>query len=173
MRRGGVFLGERDLDDLLVAGLQADELLLEAPDELTGAQLEQMVAALAAGEVVALTALALDGALEVDDDEVAALRSGDDSRLSPADKAALEFARKMTQESAAVTDAEFANLVKAFGEKRAASMVLLMAYANFQDRFLICLGTPIEPDGPFPPLDVSFDPGAPASKPNPPRPSSP
>src|SRR4029079_18159215 len=42
-------------------------------DELAGAELEQVVAALAAGEVVALAVLALDRALEVDDDEVAVL----------------------------------------------------------------------------------------------------
>ncbi|ODU02640.1 MAG: hypothetical protein ABS79_00085 [Planctomycetes bacterium SCN 63-9] len=107
----------------------------------------------------------------LDDAEIAALRAGDFSKLPPGDRAALEFARKMTEESAAVTDAEFANLVKAFGEKRAASMVLLMAYSNFQDRFLICLGAPIEPGGPLPPVDVSFDPNALAPKGSPPKPA--
>jgi hypothetical protein len=73
VRRRAVLLGEGDLDDLLVAGLGADELLLEALDELAGAELEQVVAALAAGEVVAFAVLALDRALEVDHDEVAVL----------------------------------------------------------------------------------------------------
>ena len=64
-----------------------------------------------------------------------------------------EFARKMTS-SASVTDGEFAELVKHYGEKTVAAMVLTMAYANFQDRVLLCLGSPLEADGPLPPLDV-------------------
>ncbi len=83
---------------------------------------------------------------------------------SAADRSALDFARKMTVDSDSVTDDEFAVLVKNFGEKQAASMVLLLAYANFQDRVLICLGASIEPGGPMPPVDVAFAPGALASK---------
>lgn len=76
------------------------------------------------------------------------------------ERAALEFARKMTVASDSVTDDEFAALVGHFGEHQAASMVLLMAYANFQDRLLLCLGTPLEPAGPLLPVDVAFEPGA-------------
>ena len=79
---------------------------------------------------------------------------------SDADRAALVFAHKMTVDSDSVTDAEFAELVKQFGEKRAASMVLLLAYANFQDRVLLCLRAPIEPGGPLPPVEVTFDPAS-------------
>ena len=43
----------------------------------------------------------------LDDGAIDALRRGDDSGRSPAEKAALEFARKMTVESSKVTDAEF------------------------------------------------------------------
>lgn len=70
---------------------------------------------------------------------------------------ALAFALKMTVDSDAVTDAEFAHLVDHFGEHQAASMVLLMAYANFQDRLLICLGIGPESCPPLAPLDVEFD----------------
>ncbi len=87
---------------------------------------------------------------------------------SEAERAALDFARKMTVESDSVTDAEFARLVKDFGERRAASMVLLMAYANFQDRILTCLGATVEPGGPLPPVDVAFDPAAFTSRTTPP-----
>jgi alkylhydroperoxidase family enzyme len=89
---------------------------------------------------------------------------------SDADRAALDFARKMTLDSDSVTDAEFAGLVKNFGEKRAASMVLLLAYANFQDRVLLCLGAQVEPGGPLPPVDVTFDPASFVSKTTPPPP---
>jgi alkylhydroperoxidase family enzyme len=87
---------------------------------------------------------------------------------SDAERAALDFARKMTVESDSVTDAEFARLVKDFGAERAASMVLLLAYSNFQDRILICLEAPIEPGGPLPPVDVAFGPAALTSTTTPP-----
>ena len=46
----------------------------------------------------------------------------------------------MTVNSASVTDDEFAALVKHHGEKTVVAMVQLMAYANFQDRVVLCLG---------------------------------
>jgi hypothetical protein len=64
----------------------------------------------------------------------------------------------MTLDSDSVTDDEFARLVAGFGERAAASMVLLLAHANFQDRLLICLGAEVEPDGPLPPSEARFDP---------------
>ncbi len=106
----------------------------------------------------------------LDDGAIAALRDGDHSRWSDSDRAALEFARKMTVASSQVTDDEFAALAKSFGEKKAAAMVLLMAYANFQDRLLTCLGSPVEEGGPTPPVDVAFKPGTLVSHANPPKP---
>jgi alkylhydroperoxidase family enzyme len=87
---------------------------------------------------------------------VEALRKGDLSGGSPAEKSALEFARKMTLASSAVTDDEFAKLVEYYGEEDVVAMVLLMAYSNFQDRLLTCLGASVEPGGPRPPLEVEF-----------------
>ena len=104
----------------------------------------------------------------LDDAKIAALGREGYPGWSDADRAALEFARKMTVESDAVTDAEFARLVKDFGERKAASMVLGMAYANFQDRMLICLGAQVEPGGPLPPVDVAFDPAALTTRTTPP-----
>ena len=101
---------------------------------------------------------------------VKGLASGDFSAFNDDEKAALTFARKITLESSKVTDEEFAALVKAYGEKKAAAMVLTMAYANFQDRFLIVLGAPIEDDGPMPPLEVSFRRDALAARGAPPAP---
>jgi AhpD family alkylhydroperoxidase len=82
------------------------------------------------------------------------------SQTSAAEQAALEFARKMTTDSAGVTDEEFATLVKDLGDRNAVAMVLLVAYSNFQDRLLLCLGSPLEPDGPAPPVAVDFVPDA-------------
>ncbi len=109
----------------------------------------------------------------LDDAAIAALVRGDLSGRSRAEAAALEFARKMTVNSASVTDGEFAALVGHFGEKTAAAMVLTMAYGNFQDRLLLCLGSPIEPGGPLPPLDVRFAPGALVTRPPSGSPGSP
>ena len=89
---------------------------------------------------------------------LAALFNGDLSPFSADEKAALEFARKMTVESSKVTDAEFAALVKGFGEWKVAAMVLLLAYANFQDRLLTVLGARAEEGGPLPPVEVAFKP---------------
>ncbi len=86
------------------------------------------------------------------------------------ERAALEFARKMSVDSDSVTDEEFATLVRDFGPNRAASMVLLLAYSNFQDRVLICLGAQVEPEGPLPPLEVAFAPASFVVKTTPPPP---
>ena len=100
----------------------------------------------------------------LDDAAIETLRRDDNSGRPAAEKAALEFARKMTVNSSGVTDAEFAALVEAYGERKAAAMVLLMAYSNFQDRLLLCLGSPMEAGGPKPPVDVVFEPEAFATK---------
>ena len=90
----------------------------------------------------------------------AGLRSlkGDHRDLPEPERAALDFARQMTLDASEVTDAEVARLIGWYGEPKVVAMVLLLAHANFQDRLLLALGSPIEPGGPLPPLDVQFDP---------------
>ena len=75
---------------------------------------------------------------------------------SEKEKAALDFAHAMTVDSDSVTDDTFSDLVQKFGDRETASMVLLMAYANFQDRLLLCLGAPLEETGPLPPVKLKF-----------------
>jgi alkylhydroperoxidase family enzyme len=117
----------------------------------------RFVSAKANGSDYAAT-YALADALRAGHDNAAldALQGGDLSTWSEADRNALAFAHKMTVASSAITDDEFATLVKQFGEKKVASMVLLLAYANFQDRLLNCLGATVEDGGPLPPLDVTL-----------------
>ena len=91
---------------------------------------------------------------------------------SQADRAALQFARTMSADSDSVTDDEFAALVQFHGERQAASMVLLMAYANFQDRLLLCLGATLENAGPMPPLAVKFPANAFVAQTTPPPPKT-
>jgi alkylhydroperoxidase family enzyme len=97
----------------------------------------------------------------VDEASIQAL-AGDLSSLPEPERAALEFARQMTLEADKVTDAEVDHLKSAYGETKLAAMVLLLAYANLQDRLLLALDLPLEPGGPLPALDVRFAKGEPA-----------
>ncbi len=104
----------------------------------------------------------------------AGLRSlaGDHADLPEPERAALDFAHQMTADASEVTDAEVAHLIAAYGESKVVAMVLLLAYANFQDRLLLALGIPVEPGGPMPPPDVRIDPKAeppPVPRRDPPR----
>lgn len=109
----------------------------------------------------------------VTDDRLAALRRDGYPGWRHGERAALHFAHKMSVDSDSVLDSEFAVLVKAFGERRAASMVLLLAYANFQDRLLLCLGAAVEPGGPLAPVQVTFTPASFTVKMTPPPPRQP
>jgi len=54
----------------------------------------------------------------------------------------------------------FEELRQKFGDNQVASMVLLAAYGNFQDRIVLGLNLQMEENGPLPPLDVEFAAGA-------------
>jgi alkylhydroperoxidase family enzyme len=95
----------------------------------------------------------------LDEAGLRALR-GDHGDLPEAERAALEFARQMTLDASEVTDAEVARLLVWYGEEKVTAMVLLLAHANFQDRLLLALGSPIESGGPMAPLDLTLDPKA-------------
>jgi alkylhydroperoxidase family enzyme len=82
--------------------------------------------------------------------------TGDQAALPADEAAALAFARKLTLAGDTVTDAEVAHLRKVYGDGQVVAMVLLVAYANFQDRLVLALGLPVEEGGPLPPLRVRF-----------------
>ncbi len=86
--------------------------------------------------------------------------TGDPSVWPADDRDALEFARLHTVDAPSIPDALFARLVAKYGEERAAAMVLLGAYGNFQDRILLGLNLPAEPGGPLGPIAVKFVPSA-------------
>jgi len=92
----------------------------------------------------------------VSDALLSALTDGTWSGWNEADQQALKFARDMTVDSDSVSDEQFSALVRHFDERRTACMVLLMAYANFQDRLLLSLGVPLESEGSLSPLDARF-----------------
>jgi Iodothyronine deiodinase len=84
--------------------------------------------------------------------------AGDHAGLPAEQRQLLRFARKMTLAAHTVTDAEFAAIMKRFGPEKTVAVVHMLAQANFQDRIFLALGIQVEPDGPYPPLDVPFDP---------------
>jgi alkylhydroperoxidase family enzyme len=82
---------------------------------------------------------------------------GDHKNSPHAERDALDFAHQMTVDASEVTDLEVADLISRYGEEKVVAMVLLLAYANFQDRMLLALGIPIESGGPMPAPEIVFD----------------
>jgi alkylhydroperoxidase family enzyme len=91
----------------------------------------------------------------VGEEEIRALGQGED-RLPAPEREALAFARKMMRAADTVTDEEVARLLKHHGEKQVVALVLLLAYANFQDRLVLYLGLHGQEGATLPPLEVRF-----------------
>jgi alkylhydroperoxidase family enzyme len=102
--------------------------------------------------------------LGVTDEDIAALTASPD-KWNDQDREALSFARQLTTNAPAIPDSLFASLRDKFGDKGVASMVLLAAFGNFQDRIVLGLNLPLEEGGPLAPVEVKFAPGAFQSKP--------
>jgi alkylhydroperoxidase family enzyme len=77
-------------------------------------------------------------------------------KLPEGERLALQLVRQLVEAAYTITDAQMARLVQLHGEKQVVAIVLVAAYANFQDRLLLGLGVSVEPDGPLPPLKVRF-----------------
>jgi alkylhydroperoxidase family enzyme len=96
-------------------------------------------------------------------------------QLPEAERQAAQLVRQLVEAAYTVSDAQVARLVELYGEKQLVAIVLLAAYANFQDRLLLALGVAVEPDGPLPPVKARFrkppppDKSATAKKDRPPR----
>lgn len=84
-----------------------------------------------------------------------------DTTKWPSDvKTEFEFVRSLTLAAPTIKDEMFEEIRKEHGDDGVASMVLLAAYGNFQDRIVLGLNLPVETEGPLPPLDIEFAPGA-------------
>ncbi|QDU19334.1 Iodothyronine deiodinase [Urbifossiella limnaea] len=84
-----------------------------------------------------------------------------------ADAPAVAFARKLSLEGHAITDAEFAAVLKQYGPERTTALVHTVAYCNFHNRIVCGLGTEPRAD---PPLPVAVDPALLAAPSSPARP---
>ena len=60
--------------------------------------------------------------------------------FSAPELAAFAFAKKLTEEGHAITDTEFAELLKHYGPEKVTAIVHTVAYANFHNRILLALG---------------------------------
>jgi alkylhydroperoxidase family enzyme len=80
--------------------------------------------------------------------------SGDFSDFPDRQRAALTFARQLTKAAYTVTDDQVEKLIQEYGQKDVVAMVLLLAYANFQDRLVLALNLPAEPASL--PLEIRF-----------------
>jgi alkylhydroperoxidase family enzyme len=79
-----------------------------------------------------------------------------DVNFTPAELAAFSFAKKLTEEGHAITDSEFAELLKYYGPEKVTAIIHTVAYANFHNRILLALG--IKGESPvLPPPAVKFD----------------
>ncbi len=77
-------------------------------------------------------------------------------KLLKEERIALQLVKQLVEAAYTVTDEQVAEVVELHGEKQTVAIVLVAAYANFQDRFLLALGAEVEPDGPYAPIKVSF-----------------
>ena len=65
-------------------------------------------------------------------------------QLPSAERLALAFARKLTTEGHAITDGEFADLLRHYGPEKTTAIVHTVAYANFHCRVVLGLGVKAE-----------------------------
>jgi alkylhydroperoxidase family enzyme len=77
------------------------------------------------------------------------------SPADPALRTAVSFARKLSLEGHAITDGEFAEMLKLFGPEKLVAIVHTIAYANFHNRLVLGLGTGGDP---LPPVQLKVDP---------------
>jgi alkylhydroperoxidase family enzyme len=76
--------------------------------------------------------------------------------FSAAELAAFAFAKQLTEEGHAITDKEFAELLKHYGPEKVTAIVHTVAYANFHNRILLALG--VKGESPVvPPVAAKFD----------------
>ncbi|MFO1001257.1 MAG: hypothetical protein U0936_13010 [Planctomycetaceae bacterium] len=93
-------------------------------------------------------------------DDAITVLTGESEKWPEPDRKPLEFARLLTTAAPTIHDALFEDLRQTYGDNVVASMVLLAAYGNFQDRIVLGLQLPLEESGPLAPLDVEFGEGA-------------
>ncbi|MBX9680583.1 MAG: hypothetical protein K2X38_17650 [Gemmataceae bacterium] len=88
---------------------------------------------------------------KIGDAELDHLRSG--KSLSADDVAMTAYARKAALAASTLTDEEMDLLLKRFGPEKLVAMVHTAAFANFENRIFLAIGTKAESEGLIPPID--------------------
>ena len=78
---------------------------------------------------------------------------GEKDGLDPDVRIATAFARKLTLDGHAITDAEFATLLRVYGPEKVTAIVHTVAYANFHNRVVLGIGASMPP---FRPVDANL-----------------
>lgn len=90
------------------------------------------------------------------DEQLSRLDAGDLSDLDEREQRLYRYAQQASKAARDLTDSQVEQLKTDLGEERLVALVLLTAYANFQDRMIHALALPLETGGPLPPLEVKF-----------------
>ena len=86
--------------------------------------------------------------------------TGPATQWPAADADVFQFVKLLSTAAPTIPDSLFEKVRAKHGDRGVAAIVLLTAYANFQDRLLLGLGVPVEENGPYAPLNVTFAEGA-------------
>lgn len=105
------------------------------------------------GRAYAQAALRASG---LTDEQCARLTQGDLTSLDDRDQILFRFAEQLSRAGRDLTDEQVAQIRDMWGPDRLVGIVLMTAYANFQDRLIHALALPLEPEGPLPPVKVTF-----------------
>ena len=76
--------------------------------------------------------------------------------LPEKERLAFELVKQLVEAAYTISDAQMDRLIELYGPEQAAGIVLVAAYATFQDQLLLALGVAVEPEGPLPPAKVVF-----------------
>ncbi len=88
--------------------------------------------------------------------EIESLANGDTNLLSENDKQLVSFVEQLSSRGADLRDEQYHSVANRLGDDRMVGLVLLTAYANFQDRLVHALGLVNEPENLEGPLNVRF-----------------
>jgi hypothetical protein len=79
------------------------------------------------------------------------LGSGDWSDFSPAERLAFQFAARLSQKPASISDRELDDLVKTFGPHRAVDVIWRASWSNYMTRVADAFQFPLERENVFQP----------------------
>lgn len=105
------------------------------------------------GQTYALAELLAGGLTR---EQASRLSDGDSSVLDAKHQLLYRFAEQLSRAGRDLTDDQVAQIQSNWGTDKLVGIVLLTAYANYQDRLVHALALPLEDQAPLPPIAVQF-----------------